>query len=196
MRRPHLSTGAWIFLSVVTAAIVAPVGVYAAATSTVSIGNTNNANTATVTPTNQLQTTMIAPKSVVRFEGAVATGGNCSSIYTPPTGKAFVVTQITYDLGTGTTGNEAYAELEESCPGSYPFDFADTSQAFETQTHTFPTGLPVAAVNIWCGAGNGFCIASGTGYLIPATQLPAATPPTASAFHAAAVKRQKVRSVR
>lgn len=84
-------------------------GVYAAATSVVSIGNPNNNATAVVTPTHQLQTALTAPSNVVHAFVFIPSG--CSTLYTPPTGKAIMVTQITYDLGNGTQGTENFAEL-------------------------------------------------------------------------------------
>src|SRR6059058_4707459 len=103
MRRPRMSTGAWIFASVIAAAVIAPTAVYAAATSTVAIGNTANSNTATVTTQHQLLSTIVGPKQVVHFEGGTGTSG-CFPVYTPPAGKAIVVTSVAYDLGSAVTG--------------------------------------------------------------------------------------------
>ena len=170
----HMSNGAWIFASAVAVAIIAP-GVYAAATSVVAIGNPTGNFTAYVTQAHQLQTGLTAPNNVVQTAAAIPTG-TCVIVYTPPAGKAIVVTQITYDLGTGTQGIGSSAVLENGgCNGAY--DFADTSQAYEAQSHTFPTGLPMPSVAVRStGTGNGQILVAISGYLIPATELPSAAP--------------------
>jgi hypothetical protein len=172
MRRPHLSTGAWIFAGIVTAAVIAPVGVYAAATSTTAIGNTTNSNTATVTSQHQLLTTPIAPKQVVHVFEAVS-GGACTVLYTPPAGKAVLITAVTWDVGSGTQGTEEWAELTNSTCSS-PYEIADTTQGFDTQHFEYPTGVPVPTITAYDGT-SATAIVEVTGYLIPASQLPAAS---------------------
>src|SRR5690348_4805392 len=114
MRRPHMSTGAWIFA---TAALVLAVGApisYAAVTSTVAIGNTGSSTaTATVTGNHQLLTTTIASKNVVHVVGS-ASSDSCNLFYTPPAGKAIVVTSVTYDLFGGTSGSEQWAYFTDA----------------------------------------------------------------------------------
>ncbi|MDT4942449.1 MAG: hypothetical protein QOJ34_2538 [Pseudonocardiales bacterium] len=176
MRDLHMSTGAWIFTGLVTAAIVAPTAVYAAASSTVAIGNTGNGFTATVTNNHQLLTTTVAPNNVVRAYGASL--NNCSAVYTPPAGKAIVVTSVTYDMFTSTApGSRNFAYLTNGAC-TIPYDAVDTDLAHETETRTFPIGLPMASVGIFGQTPTGIAGAYITGYLIPATQLPAAAPAT------------------
>ncbi|MGB9376851.1 MAG: hypothetical protein WCB04_04975, partial [Mycobacteriales bacterium] len=171
MRRPHMSAGAWIFTGLVSAAIIAPTAVYAAAASTVAIGNTGNSVTATVTPNHQLLTTTTAPKDVVEARGSSGTG--CGTLYVPPAGKAIVVTSVTYDLYGHTAGTETFSFLYDvGC--NTPYDIADTTEAAKTETHTFPIGLPMPSVAV--SANGGAAIAFFTGYLIPVSQLPAAGP--------------------
>jgi hypothetical protein len=172
MRLPqfHMSNGAWIFASAVAMAIIAPV-VYAA-TSVVVIGNANGAATALVTRTHQLQTVTTAPTNVVNAVGV--TGPGCETVYTPPSGKAIMVTQVTYDLGTGNAGTEAYGVLTDA--SSAVRDFADTEQGFESESRTFPTGLAMSGVGICSNIGNSEVIVAVSGYLIPATQLPPEPP--------------------
>jgi hypothetical protein len=176
-----MSTGAWIFATVVAVAIVAPVGVYAAASSVVAVGNASGNATALVTPTRQLQTAITSPANVVH---AVATlpAGSCTPVYTPPTGKGIDVTQLTYDLGSATQGTESWVAVSTSgCPATY--DLGDTVQAFEAQSHTFPTGLPMASVSAYNGTASTVYITL-TGYLIPSAQVPpsAATPSSGRAL--------------
>jgi hypothetical protein len=167
MRRPKLSTGAWIFTGLVTAAVLAPVGVYAA-TSTVTIGNATGTTTAKVTSNQQLLTTNVLPGNVVNIASSV--GSECDPIYTPPTGKGIVVTNATFSLGTGTAGQESYATLGEG-DGTDAFDQFDTSQAFETEQHTYPTGLPMRSIGS-CNLADVPVYVSIQGYLVPAAQLP------------------------
>lgn len=176
MRQPviHMSTGAWIFASAVALAIIAPAA-YATANSIVAIGNSSGTTTAYVTRTRQLQTTMIAPISVVHFFGSVVS--NCGAVYTPPAGKAIVVTQVTYLLGTGTQGIQSAVTLTDAgCNVSY--DDGATSHALETQSHTFPTGLPMQGVGLDVSDSYANVIVVGTGYLIPSTLLPPESSPS------------------
>ncbi|MFL6237907.1 MAG: hypothetical protein ACJ735_00245 [Actinomycetes bacterium] len=174
MRRPQMSTGAWIFTGLVTAAIVAPTAVYAAASSTVAIGNTSGTTTATVTPQHQLLTTTIAPRDVIRTSGAVG-GTVCQPVYIPPAGKAVVLTSVTFDVGTGTAGAAAYGYLLDASCGTI-YDYVDTREASETQARTYPIGLPMPSVGLFGGSGDVVIRAYITGYLIPAGQLPATAP--------------------
>lgn len=187
MRLPHLSTGAWIFASVIAAGILTPTAVYAAASSTVAVGNTGNGVTAFVTSDHQLLTTPISPKDVIhRFVGA--TGGvHCTPVYTPPAGKAVVVTSISYDLGSGTAGTEEWAELTDSGCGAI-YDIGDTTQGYDTQQHVFAAGVPMQSVGVYVGS-NATAYATIDGYLVPASQLPAAAQPLATRAGKAA--RQK-----
>ncbi len=173
MRRPRMSTGAWIFTTAVTVAVIAPTAVYAAATSMVAIGDTTSTRTVSVTTQHQLLTTPIAPRQVVHFGGGAVT--SCTTVYTPPAGKAVVVTSLTYEIGSGTAGDNAYGYLTDpGCTNNY--DVIDTNEAYETQQRTFPTGLPLSGVAIYRITSSYFVI-YGTGYLIPASQLPATAAP-------------------
>ena len=173
----HMSNGPWIFATGVAVALIASPSIYAAATSVVSLGNpTGNATAAVVAGTHQLQTVTTGPTNLVAAAGS-ALPGNCTAVYIPPPGKAIVVTQITYDFGTGTQGTESSGGMEDASCNGHVYDFVDTIQAYETQAHTFPTGLPLAGVGIYNSSfGSAPIAVSLTGYLIPATQLPPNTP--------------------
>jgi hypothetical protein len=176
-----MSTGAWIFATTaLVLGVAAPVS-YAAATSTVAIGNTANGSTALVDTERQLVTVNGAqPYQIVH--GVVGVGGGaCATLYTPPAGKAVVVTQVTFDLGSGTAGTESYGVLETGgCGGVY--DYADTAAAYEAQSHTYPSGLPLPSVGIYNGTGNAAIFVTFTGYLIPAGQVPPAAAMTPKAL--------------
>lgn len=175
MRRPfnspHMSAG--FFATAVAAAAIIPVSVRAAGPATVTVGNPSGSTTAYVTPMRQLQTTIIAPINVVSATGLVESGGTCETVYTPPPGKGIVVTQITYDLGSGAQGTESNVELVPGC--NSPEDYADTVQAHEEKSHTFPTGLPMPDVTL-ANFGPTPIYITLSGYLIPATQLPPQVP--------------------
>jgi hypothetical protein len=174
-----MSTGAWVFTGLVAAAVIAPVAVYSAATSTVAIGTTSNSTTANITGSHQLLTTTVAPNSVIHLFASATGGGQCTPYYTPPAGKAIMVTSVTYDLGNGTAGDDEWAELRTvNCGASY--DIGDTTQGFEAQQHTWPTGLPMPSIGFYVGSDEGATIAV-TGYLIPVGALPAATSTMGSA---------------
>ncbi len=175
-----MSTGAWIFTSVVAASVIAPTAVYAAVTSTVAIGNAAGNTTVAVTAQRQLLTATVAPGAVLRISGAVA-GTQCAPLYTPPAGKAVVVTSVTFDVGTGTAGSPAYGYLLDAGCGTI-YDYVDTREASETQSRTYPIGLPMPSVGLFGGSGQVVLRAYLTGYLIPASQLPAAAPSDQGAF--------------
>jgi hypothetical protein len=169
MRRPHISIGAWLFCAIVTAALIMPAGVYAAVNSHVAIGNVGDATTAAVDDEHQLLTTMVGPRSIVRFRGNTK-GPGCQTLYTPPAGKALMLTNVTFDIGSGHAGQDSYAFLlDRGC--KKVFDVADTAQVIESQQHTYPTGLPVDSVTVAGPDNTALIIADG--YLIPSAQLPA-----------------------
>jgi hypothetical protein len=182
MRLPqfHVFTGTWIFAGAVASAIAVPMTA-GAANSTVAIGNPSGNRSAYVAPTRQLQTTIIAPNDVVHAGARVDPGSGCIVLYAPPAGKAIVVNQVTYDLNSGAEGTESYAAIEDaSTCGDFPTDFGDTVHAYEAQSHTFPTGVPMPGVYASAG-GTGYVIIMLTGYLIPATELPPEAPAPSTA---------------
>jgi hypothetical protein len=164
-----MSTGAWIFVTAaLVLAVAAPVS-YAAATSTVAIGNTTNGSTAFVDSERQLVTVNgVQPFQVVHQLNLVSAG--CQSIYTPPAGKALMITSVNYDIGSGASGTESYLAITDASCGTY-YDIADTTQAYDVQRANFSPGLPVPSVGVY-GFGNGSDLVDITGYLIPAGQLP------------------------
>ena len=176
MRRAdiHMSNGAWIFASAVAVAIIAP-GVYAASSSIVSIGNPNNNATALVTTgTRQLQTVTTAPGNLVHTWKGVPNGG-CTPVYTPPAGKAIVVTQVTFSAGSGAQGSENFGGVfGPGCSSGSQFDMFDTVQAYESESRTYPTGVPLAGVAAFSSGGYSWVFVSG--YLIPAANLPPEAP--------------------
>jgi len=170
MRRPHPSTGAWLFFGIVTAAMIAPAGVYAAVNSHVAIGNIGNATTATVTTQHQLLTAVVPPSEILRFNGQANANG---VIYTPPKGKALMLTNVTFELA-GTAGHLSYVYLINNTAPFVTYDGGETTQAHATEQHTYPTGLPVPLLRVVYSPGSGTLWAEG--YLIPDTQLPANVP--------------------
>ena len=109
MRRPHMSTGAWIFAGLIGAAIVAPVSVYAATVTNVRLLGAGSTTAAVVTPQHQLLTTQTDPKRVIHVNAGVP--GPCKAVYTPPSGKGFVLTSVVYTYGSGIQGNEDFGGL-------------------------------------------------------------------------------------
>jgi hypothetical protein len=107
-----MSTGAWLFAGLIGAALVAPAGVYAAVNSKVAIGNPGPSTvTATVTQEHQLLTTTVDPRQMFTFVGNAS--GICDTLFMPPEGKALMVTNVTFYLGTNG-GSEANGILENS----------------------------------------------------------------------------------
>jgi hypothetical protein len=170
-----MSNGAWIFATGIGMAIIGS-GAYAVSNSIVAIGNPGNTTTAVVTPTHQLQTVMAAPANVIH--AAAAIGDACTTVYTPPPGKAIVVTQITYDIGSGTAtpATDYFATLYGDVDCMNGYDVADTYQGFETETRTYPTGLPMPSIYVVGSQASDSTLIIVTGYLIPATQLPPEPP--------------------
>lgn len=173
MRRPRMSTGAWIFATAaLVLAVAAPVS-FAAATSTVAIGNTGNGYTAFVDPERQLVTANGAqPYQIVHGFVVAGASTGCTDLWLPPSGKALVVTSVTYRSNSAaTTGAATVALSDQGCFASVNYDWFDASQEHEAQ-HVFPTGLPVPSLTIWNDS-NAEVDAAFTGYLIPVGQLPA-----------------------
>jgi hypothetical protein len=170
LRRPHPSTGAWLFCGLVAAALITPAGVYAAVNSHVAIGNVGNATTATVTTDHQLLTAVVPPHDILRFTG----GPNAKGvIYDPPPGKALMLTNVTFDL-YGTAGTRSYVFLVANASTLEFYDGVETTLAHVTEQHTYPTGLPMPLLRIMSSYGLG--TAWGEGYLISDTELPANVP--------------------
>jgi len=179
MRKLHLSTGAWIFAATALLVVALPTGVYAAAKiSAVHIEDGAGTTLAAVDPEGQLLSASTSPANTVHVftTGAGSTVG-CHAIYTPPAGEALVVTSLTYDLGSGTAGTEVWGFLYSSSTcATFPVDSADTTQGYDTFQHTFPTGLPVSSLGYYNEKASSSTYVGVTGYLIPASQVPSATP--------------------
>lgn len=171
MKRPRMSTGAWIFAGLVSAAVIAPATVYAATTSRVAIGTTNNSNTANVTSQHQLLTTIVAPQQVIHID-ASSNSGTCQTVYTPPAGKGIDVTSVTYDLGVGGSGGDQSNAALTNAACTFAYDFARTSQTWDSTYHSFPLGLPMPKLVLDSNAAG----VTVTGYLIPANQVGSVTP--------------------
>ena len=169
MSRPRLSLGAWIFATAaLVLAVAAPVS-YAAVTSTVAIGDTTNAQIANVVD-QHLLTSPTGTQNQVAGANAVSPG--CNTVYSPPAGRAIVITSVTYDVGSGTAGTEAFTGLVSTCPAGNFYDYGDTTQAYDTFQHTFPVGLPLTNLAVYASSASSNDTFSFTGYLIPTNQLP------------------------
>jgi hypothetical protein len=165
MRRPPISTGAWIFSGLVCAAIIAPATVYAASITRVHIVGPV---TASVDTQHQLLTTTVSPRQVIHASGVVH--GPCVSIYQPPAHKAIVVTSLVYTYGSGTEGTENFGGVFTDTSCNDIADEIDGTHKFDTIEHTFPIGLPMPRV---VGDSNGGDIEIFlTGYLIDSSSLP------------------------
>ena len=169
MRRPRMSTGAWIFTGLICAAVIAPASVYAASLTKIALYNSSGTYAAAVTPDHQLLTTPTGSNRVVRISGGSNTA-NCKTIYTPPAGKAIVVTSVVYDFGSGSANVEQFGGLGPvNCTAIY--DQFDGVLAFQTIQHTYPTGLPMSSIAI-SNSTNKLVNVFIVGYLINSTSLP------------------------
>jgi hypothetical protein len=169
VRRPHMSTGAWIFTGLVSAAVLAPASVYAVTASDVRLVGSPAANYASVTTQHQVLTAPISPQNVVTAVTVVQSG--CQTVYTPPAGKAIMVTSVTYNYGSGTAGVENFGGLlDGAC--SKVYDQIDGVAAYDVIQHTFPTGIPMAGVAA-TSSGTGAITVFIQGYLIPSSAVPA-----------------------
>jgi hypothetical protein len=165
-----MSTGAWIFTGLICTAVIAPASVYAAAVAKTQLVGSTQSHVAGVTAQGQLLATAISPSHVVRIGSGSLSG--CASIYTPPAGKAIVVTSVTYTAGSGTAGVEYFGGLgPASCTAIY--DQIDGVAKFDTIQHTFPSGLPMSQISL-TNNGAGLINVFIVGYLIDATSLPSA----------------------
>jgi hypothetical protein len=169
MRRPQLSTGPWICIGLICAAVIAPASVYAATALTkVQIFGTSGTTAANVTPQHQLLTVQIPPSAVVHTGITISNG--CSPVYMPPAGKGIVVTSVVYNYGSGTAGYEVYGGLFNGASCTDIVDQIDQVDKYGSVEHVFPTGVPFKAVYATSsGSPIGIFI---TGYLINAGDVP------------------------
>jgi hypothetical protein len=166
-----MSTGAWIFAGLVSAAVIAPATVYAATITKVALVGSDG-TTAGVTPQHQLLTVPIGPSKVVHAVKVVHSG--CTVVYSPPAGKAIVVTSVVYNFGSGTQGTEVFGGMfGPGCTAANQVDQIDQIDKFGSVEHTFPTGVPLANVS-FTSSGSDLAVFV-VGYLIDATSLPAAS---------------------
>jgi hypothetical protein len=161
-----MSTGAWIFTGLICAAVIAPTSVYAASITKVLLVGPGGTNVASVTAQHQLLTAPIPPSQVVRAVKVAHSG--CTTVYTPPAGKAIVVTSVVYTFGSGTPGVENFGGLFNASCGTI-YDQIDGVQAFDTIQHTWPTGLPLSGVSMTNSGGDITVFVYG--YLISASSL-------------------------
>jgi hypothetical protein len=166
-----MSTGAWIFSGLICAAVIAPVGVYAASLTKVALVGPGGTTTSQITAQHQLLTTQIAPGQVIHAATSTGTNTPCKVVYTPPAHKAIVVTSVVYDFGSGTNGAENFGGLfDAGCHNVY--DQIDGVQAYDTIQHTYPTGLPMRGVSV--DSVGGAISVFVTGYLVDSSSLPPA----------------------
>jgi hypothetical protein len=166
-----MSTGAWIFTGLVCAAVVAPATVYAATITQVALVDKGGTG-ASITPQHQLLTIPIGPSRVVHAAKVAHSG--CTLVYSPPAGKAIVVTSVVYNFGSGTEGTEVFGGLfGPGCSAATQVDQIDQTDKFGSIQHTFPTGVPLANVSV-TSSGNDIAVFV-VGYLIDATSLPTAS---------------------
>jgi hypothetical protein len=84
-----------------------------------------------------------------------------------------MVTQITYNYGSGVEGNENFGALfDGACTAARIVDQIDEIHKFGSLTRTYPSGLPMSAV--YADSFGGDITVFVNGYLIPATALPPA----------------------
>jgi len=170
-----MSTGAWICLGLVAAAVIAPVSVEAVAPSTVALVQPGTGTpTSRITAQRQLLTTQVSPEMVVRAVKVVQSNSGCQAVYTPPAGKALMLTSVIYNYGSGTNGVENFGGLFSLGCGSI-FDQIDGVQAYDTIQHTFPSGMPTNGVAATSSGGAVTVFVSG--YLIASSQLPSGAAP-------------------
>ena len=119
MRRPHLSTGAWIAGGLVAAAMLAPGIAYATATIT-QIAGKNGTTVAQVTPANQLQVSEIAPGSFFsKFVSSDNAGtSDCETLTTTPATKGLIVREIRATTFQGDSKDYVIFFAGASCFGS------------------------------------------------------------------------------
>ena len=118
---------------------------YANSSSTVSVGNANNNATAAVAGTHQLETTLAAPNNVVLTSTGIAahSAGRC----TPRRRARRSFSRRSPTIWAPARREPSFALLANAACGAV-YDYADTVQAYEAQSHTFPTGLPITDVSV------------------------------------------------
>lgn len=172
MRLPRMSTGGWICTGLIGAAVLAPVSVQAVAPSMVALVQPGTGSPVSrITAQRQLMTTQVSPEMVVRAVTSTGTNQPCKNFYTPPAGKALMVTSVIYDWGSGTNGVENFGGLLDlNC--AHLYDEIDGVQAYDTISRSFPSGVPMNGLAVDSVGGAITVIVYG--YLIAASQLPAA----------------------
>jgi hypothetical protein len=135
-----------------------------------------------ITAQRQLMTTQVSPEMVVRAVHVTLSNSGCQTVYTPPAGKALMVTSVVYDYGSGTNGVENFGGLFDLGCGNI-FDQIDGVQAYSTISRDFPAGIPMDGVAMTSSGGSITVFVYG--YLIASSQLP----------HAAVESSPKVKSL-
>jgi hypothetical protein len=118
MRRPHLSTGAWIAGGLLGAALLVPGISYAAATMTKIVG-TNGTTVAQVTRANQLQATETAPANFYSqtADSYNETLGSCDTLTTTPANKGLIIQDVRATTYQGVSKDTLYFFAGANCTG-------------------------------------------------------------------------------
>jgi len=173
-----IPTGAWIAGGLIVAAMLAPGIAYATATVTQIVG-TNGTTVAQVSKERQLFVAPSDPSNSVTFEAGYAgtASSSCTSLATPPSGKAMVITDLRYtvDAGSAASGDTAWISANTGCGAPAVAEILLTPGNGEMQ---FPAGLAIHATS-----GLSFHVVDSSGqqdsvdlyvdgYTVPATALP------------------------
>ncbi|HEY2795140.1 MAG TPA: hypothetical protein VGJ28_22455, partial [Micromonosporaceae bacterium] len=75
----------------------------------------------------------------------VGVPGPCKAVYTPPPGKAIVVTSVVYDYGSGVQGGENFGGLFGGAGCNDIFDQIDQIDKYGSIQRTYSPGLPMAS---------------------------------------------------
>jgi hypothetical protein len=119
VRRPHLSTGAWIAGGLVAAAMLVPGIAYATSTVTQIVGK-NGTTVAQVTPASQLQVTEVAPGSFFsKFASSDNAGSfDCDTLTTAPANQGVIVREIRATTFQGDSKDYVIFIAGADCVGS------------------------------------------------------------------------------
>jgi hypothetical protein len=180
----------------VVVAIAFPVGAWAVSGTSVFVTDNVSGKTAAVNGLRQLSVaatgsvtaTPTPPNASFDQFSSVDNPGQCNSVTsTVPTGKALIVSSVTVDVRTGTTGPFA-VYLYAASPGSpcvpkADLDISEVSGAGHSEVIPFPEGLPIKAghvigVLLNGGSGDAFAYVNVKGYFVPSTMCTVSGPPT------------------
>jgi hypothetical protein len=167
-----LSRGGWLAVGLVAGGLLSPAAVYAAAT-VVNIAGPSG-RVAEVAGTNQLQVVESGPGVYFESGYPALTTGSCTVVAKPPSGRAFIVTQLSVVTLASPTFDRSHGIVmfrNATCAGAATF--VDLPTHLGESAHDFHPGIPTKTGISILAFGTGYqAEAEVRGYTVAATAVP------------------------